>query len=215
MTMNLSEINLHYILYGFVFIVLLAGIFYIRTLLAERNTLRELAYRDPVTGLLNRNGFEHFWSTFKGKDNLALLSLDLDRFKEINDSYGHNAGDQLLKEVSEDLQQVTNKNLLAFRMGGDEFLFIMKNRDPNQVEILAGLILSKISRPYHIQERDMSVTGSIGISLCHASKVDRARMLEEADRAMYHAKRLGKNRYYVFSRPAPDGQVGGDKENVV
>ncbi|RCX21404.1 diguanylate cyclase (GGDEF)-like protein [Fontibacillus phaseoli] len=196
----MSEPILHYFIYGICLAIFLSGGLYVRALRAERNTLRELVYRDPVTGLLNRSGFDTFWSQYRAKERLALLSLDLDGFKEINDTYGHAAGDELLKEVSRDLKQITNKNQLAFRMGGDEFLFIMKNYDPSQVEILAGLILKKISRPYYIQDRDISITGSIGISMCEYSEADRARLLEEADSAMYHAKRLGKNGYHVFRK---------------
>ncbi|WP_410769345.1 GGDEF domain-containing protein [Fontibacillus sp. BL9] len=198
--MSMSAPNLHYFIYGICLVGFLVGALYVRSLRAERNALRELVYRDPVTGLMNRVALERFWSQNRVKDQLALLSLDLDGFKVINDTYGHAAGDELLKEVSRDLKQITNKNQLAFRMGGDEFLFIMKNCDPNQVEILAGLILKKISRPYYIQDRDISITGSIGISMCEGCKADRAHMMEEADSAMYHAKRLGKNGYHVFRK---------------
>lgn len=199
MKMTIPFPYLFYILLGMVVVGAFVVFVHYRSLIAERNALRELAYVDPVTGLFNRNGFNNFWKNYKGKENLALLSLDLDYFKEINDTYGHSAGDQLLREVSQNLKQITNKNQLAFRMGGDEFLFIMKNCDPNQVEIIAGLILNKISKPYYIQDRDISVTGSIGISMCIGSEVDPARMLEEADSAMYHAKRLGKNAYCVYA----------------
>ncbi|MNW39512.1 Cyclic di-GMP phosphodiesterase Gmr [compost metagenome] len=193
-----------YLFWGIIITVLIAGAFYIRKLRSERAKLYELAYRDPVTGLLNRHGLDFFWSVYKKKENLALLSLDLDQFKEVNDTYGHQAGDQLLREISKHLKQVTNKNQLAYRMGGDEFLFIMKNFDANKVEILAGLILDNISRPYYIQGRDISVTGSIGISMSQGAKVDRTKMFKEADAAMYHAKRLGKNRYCVFSNNYKD-----------
>ncbi|MNI31608.1 Cyclic di-GMP phosphodiesterase Gmr [compost metagenome] len=189
-----------YMFWGIVAIILVAGAFYIRKLLSDRAKLYELAYCDPVTGLLNRHGLDSFWSNYKKKENLALLTLDLDQFKEVNDTYGHQAGDQLLREVSADLKQITNKNQLAYRIGGDEFLFIMKNCDENKVEILAGLILDNISRPYYIQGKDISVTGSIGISMSQGAKVDRTRMFKEADAAMYHAKRLGKNRYCVFNK---------------
>ncbi|GJM76271.1 hypothetical protein HMSSN036_84870 [Paenibacillus macerans] len=103
---------------------------------------------------------------------------------------------------------MTNKNQLAFRIGGDEFLFIMKNCDPNQVKIMAGLLLGQISRPYYIAGRDISITGSIGISICQGHRAERTRMMQEADAAMYHAKRLGKNRYCVFGeRVLPEDLV--------
>lgn len=192
------SITVSYIIYGVGCVLLVGAALYLRSLYSEIAALRVLAYRDAVTGLSNRNGLDHFWAKYKGKENLAVLSLDLDCFKEINDTYGHQAGDQLLWEVSRYLEQLTNKNQLAFRIGGDEFLFIVKNCDPNQVKIMAGLLLSKISRPYYIAGRDLSVTGSIGISICQGHRAERTRMLQEADAAMYHAKRLGKNRYCVF-----------------
>lgn len=197
-----------YIIYGVGCVLLAGAVLYLRSLYSEIAALRVLAYRDPVTGLLNRNGLDHFWTKYKGKENLAVLNLDLDCFKEINDTYGHQAGDQLLWEVSRYLEQLTNKNQLAFRIGGDEFLFIMKNCDPNQVKIMAGLLLGQISRPYYIAGRDISITGSIGISICQGHRAERTRMMQEADAAMYHAKRLGKNRYCVFGeRVLPEDLV--------
>lgn len=196
--MNFVDPYLTYTIYSIFVVLLIGAVIGMRALLKERSMLRELAYRDPVTGLLNRNGLDHFWSNYKGKENLAILSLDLDHFKEINDTYGHGVGDQLLQKVSGNLRQFTNKHQLAYRIGGDEFLFIMKNCDPNKVEIMAGLILDKISRPSFIQGRDISVTASIGISWSKGSKADRSKMMKESDIAMYHAKRLGKNGYRVY-----------------
>ncbi|MNJ40760.1 Cyclic di-GMP phosphodiesterase Gmr [compost metagenome] len=126
------------------------------------------------------------------------MSLDLDHFKEINDTYGHQAGDQLLYEVSIGLRQITNQNQLAYRIGGDEFVFIMKNCDPNKVEILAALILDKISKPVKIQRQKITVTGSIGISISEGRLAERDKMMAEADMAMYHAKKLGRNRYSLY-----------------
>ncbi|NIK79166.1 diguanylate cyclase (GGDEF)-like protein [Paenibacillus castaneae] len=196
--MNAAYPYISYIIYSIGIVLLFGAAIGLRSLLIERSMLRELAYRDTVTGLFNRNGMDYFWSHFKGKENIAVLCLDLDHFKEINDTYGHGAGDLLLQEVSLNLRQITNKNQLAYRIGGDEFLFILKNCDMNKVEILAGLLLDKISRPSYIQGRDIAVTGSIGISISPGHTADRARMLKEADIAMYQAKRLGKNRYCVY-----------------
>lgn len=202
------SITVSYIIYGIGCVLLVGAALYLRSLYSEIAALQVLAYRDAVTGLSNRNGLDHFWAKYKGKENLAVLSLDLDCFKEINDTHGHQAGDQLLWEVSRYLEQLTNKNQLAFRIGGDEFLFIVKNCDPNQVKIMAGLLLGKISRPYYIAGRDLSITGSIGISICQGHRAERTRMLQEADAAMYHAKRLGKNRYCVFGeRVLPEDLV--------
>lgn len=166
----------------------------------DKKKLKVLAYHDDVTGLFNRNGLEHFWSRYKGKEDLAVLYLDLDHFKTINDTFGHHVGDTLLRNVSTELSRVTNQNQLAFRIGGDEFIFIMKNCEPHKVEILASLILGLISKPYYVDNKELYVTGSIGISMAESNNVERARMLAEADAAMYSAKKLGKNRYSVYRK---------------
>ncbi|WMT39313.1 GGDEF domain-containing protein [Paenibacillus sp. D2_2] len=165
---------------------------------SERSRLRRLAYRDTVTGLYNRNGLDRFWKKYNGKGNLAVMSLDLDYFKEVNDTFGHHMGDMLLRAVGKDLKRVTNKHQQAYRVGGDEFMIILKNCEPDTVEILAGLILGKICRPYYIEGQDIAITGSIGISMADGQRADQRRMQKEADVAMYRAKRLGKNRYTVY-----------------
>jgi diguanylate cyclase (GGDEF)-like protein len=165
---------------------------------SERSRLKRLAYRDTVTGLYNRNGLDRFWKKYNGKGNLAVMSLDLDYFKEVNDTYGHHTGDMLLRAVGKDLRRVTNKHQQAYRVGGDEFLIILKNCEQDTIEILAGLILGKICRPYYIEGRDIAITGSIGISMADGQHAEQRRMQEEADIAMYRAKRMGKNRYTVF-----------------
>jgi diguanylate cyclase (GGDEF)-like protein len=165
---------------------------------SERSRLRRLAYRDTVTGLYNRNGLDRFWKKYNGKGNLAVMSLDLDYFKEVNDTFGHHMGDMLLRAVGKDLKRVTNKHQQAYRVGGDEFMIILKNCEPDTVEILAGLILGKICRPYYIEGQDIAITGSIGISMAEGQRADQRRMQKEADVAMYRAKRLGKNRYTVY-----------------
>ncbi|MFK4304194.1 diguanylate cyclase [Paenibacillus sp. RC254] len=175
------------------------GIF-LRSVFVERTMLRKLAYQDPVTGLFNRNALNHFWQQHKGKESTAILYIDLDGFKAINDAYGHKVGDMLLHEVSLHLLQVMNANQKAFRIGGDEFLLIIKNFDSDQVKILAQLLLRKISSAYSIHGHRLSVTGSIGISLNPSQKDNLQTLLKEADIAMYHAKRMGRNRYAVYSK---------------
>ncbi len=124
---------------------------FLRSVVMERNLLRKLAYQDPVTGLFNRNALELYWKQRNSKESTAIMYLDLDGFKAINDTYGHQIGDKLLRRVSDHLLQVTNSNQKAFRIGGDEFLLIMKDYDADQVKVLAELLLQKISAPYNIQ----------------------------------------------------------------
>ncbi len=196
--MNTLLDNLQGWMYGVIAIVLIGMGIILHATFSERSRLRRLAYRDTVTGLYNRNGLDRFWKKYNGKGNLAVMSLDLDYFKEVNDTFGHHMGDMLLRAVSKDLRRVTNKNQQAYRIGGDEFLIILKNCEPDTVEILAGLILGKICRPYYIEGQDIAITGSIGISISDGEHAEQRRMQEEADIAMYRAKKLGKNRYTVY-----------------
>lgn len=183
-----------------VMIIMICLLVMIVILELDKKKLKILAYQDDVTGLFNRNGLDYFWSRYKGKEDLAVLYLDLDHFKSINDTFGHHVGDALLRNVSTELSRVTNQNQLAFRIGGDEFIFIMKNCEPYKVEILASLILGLISKPYFVEDKELYVTGSIGISMAESRKVEKVRLLAEADAAMYSAKKLGKNCYSVYRR---------------
>ncbi|MGQ3481009.1 GGDEF domain-containing protein [Paenibacillus sp. TY11] len=180
----------------------------LRSVMMERSLLRKLAYQDPVTGLLNRNALELFRKRNSSKEGIAVMYLDLDGFKTINDTYGHEIGDMLLRQVSHHLLQVTNSDQKAFRIGGDEFLLIMKNYDSNQVKILAGLLLQKISVPYNIQGVELQVTVSIGISMHPSPKESLLSLLKEADIAMYQAKRMGRNRYAIYQKIKRGSNVG-------
>ncbi len=173
---------------------------FLRSVMMERNLLRKLAYQDPVSGLFNRNALELFWKRSNSKESIAIMYLDLDGFKAINDTYGHQIGDKLLRRVSDHLLQVTNSNQKAFRIGGDEFLLIMKDYDADQVKVLAELLLQKISAPYNIQGISLQVTGSIGISMHPSPKKPLPSLLKEADIAMYQAKRMGRNCYAVYQK---------------
>ncbi|AJE51310.1 diguanylate cyclase [Paenibacillus jamilae] len=173
---------------------------FLHSVMMERNLLRKLAYQDPVTGLFNRNALELFWKRSNGKEAFAIMYLDLDGFKAINDTYGHQIGDKLLRRVSDHLLQVTNSHQKAFRIGGDEFLLIMKDYDADQVTVLAELLLQKISVPYNIQGINLQVTGSIGITMHPSPKKPLPSLLKEADIAMYQAKGMGRNRYAVYQR---------------
>jgi diguanylate cyclase (GGDEF)-like protein len=187
---------------GIIVVMIIIVVLLVMVIIVEfdKKKLRVLAYQDDVTGLFNRNGLEHFWSRYKGKGELAVLYLDLDHFKTINDTFGHHVGDALLRNVSTELSRITNQNQLAFRIGGDEFIFIMKNCEPHKVEILAGLILGLISKPYYVENHELFVTGSIGITMTQSNKIEKTKLLSEADAAMYAAKKLGKNCYSVYRR---------------
>ncbi|MNI63059.1 Cyclic di-GMP phosphodiesterase Gmr [compost metagenome] len=169
-------------------------------MLNEREQLKELAYRDSLTGLFNTNGMNHFWNRCKQGEQLAVLYLDLNRFKSINDQLGHHVGDQLLQAVGGTLKQFSSKGKRhIFRIGGDEFVIIAKRCGSREAEMLALQILEKTTRNYQLEKHDLFVSASIGITMSHG-KLDPQRLLKEADSAMYNAKQLGKGRYAVHKQ---------------
>lgn len=165
----------------------------------DRHVLEKMAYQDTLTGLPNRNEMNRFFDTHIGKESIAVLFLDLDRFKAINDTLGHNIGDLLVQEVGMRLRQFVRSDQQAFRIGGDEFLFIMKRCDQARAERLAEEILRSIKKVYYIDGNELYITGSIGISIGSILQSDRSILLKTADTAMYKAKGLGKNQYCVYT----------------
>ncbi|GJM71241.1 hypothetical protein HMSSN036_34570 [Paenibacillus macerans] len=130
---------------------------------------------------------------------MAVLFIDLDQFKAINDTLGHNVGDLLVQEVGYRLRQFVRPDRKAFRIGGDEFLFIVKGCEREQAEQLAGEILKSIKQVVRVEGNELYVTGSIGISIGSIRESDRSVLLKTADTAMYKAKGLGKNQYSVYT----------------
>ncbi|CAH1216296.1 putative signaling protein [Paenibacillus auburnensis] len=171
-----------------------------RQVLAERDQLKELAYRDSLTSLFNKNGMDHFWEHCKPNEQLAVLYLDLNRFKSINDKLGHHVGDLLLQAVGGTLKQFSAKGKRhIFRIGGDEFVIIAKRCGRKEAEQLALQILEKTTRNYQLERHELFVSASIGITISQG-RIDSARLLKEADSAMYYAKQLGRGRYAVHKQ---------------
>lgn len=185
-----------------------------RLLLGEREQLKELAYRDTLTGLMNKNGMDHFWGHCKSSEPLAVFYLDLNRFKSINDTLGHHTGDLLLQAVGTCLQQFTRKGKRhIFRVGGDEFVIIAKRCSRKEAEQLALKVLEHLTRHYKLETHDLFVSASIGVTISHG-RIDPKRLLQEADSAMYTAKQLGSGRYAVYkeeSYPPPVRLVSSSK----
>lgn len=187
-----------YLLYGvtvaifFIFFISWGSMFF------DRHVLEKMAYQDSITLLPNRNEMNRFFSKQISGESLCVLYLDLDQFKAINDTLGHDMGDLLIKEVGSRLRTFTQKEIQAYRIGGDEFLIIAKNYDPDQAIFLANNILNSIKKVYLIEGIELYVTGSIGISLGSVQSSNRTILLRTADTAMYKAKVLGKNRYYMY-----------------
>jgi diguanylate cyclase (GGDEF)-like protein len=164
-----------------------------------------MAFHDPLTNLLNRRAFldriEYLTKMAKRHEqSFALLFLDLDNFKLINDSYGHSAGDELLIETSKILKESIRKTDLIARIGGDEFVVVLTDiTDERSVEHVGKKLLSAVTSKFADNYRSCMVTASLGIALFPKDAQDPETLLQYADAAMYEAKKLGKNRYQFFS----------------
>lgn len=176
-----------------------------RELFESHQRLRTLAENDSLTGLANRYYFDESLRTAipranRLNDQLALLFLDLDNFKVINDSMGHDAGDQLLKEVARRLLHVVRNGDIVCRLGGDEFAILAHNFESQEPIIqLAERILEDLRRPILIKNTEQFISASIGVATYPDAGNDASDMLKAADLAMYRAKREGKNNYHFFS----------------
>jgi diguanylate cyclase (GGDEF)-like protein/PAS domain S-box-containing protein len=176
-----------------------------KTLLEEKQKLHRLAHNDALTGLPNRLFFnerlEQAISMAKRyKRELAILFMDLDRFKEINDSLGHATGDKVLCEIATRLPGVIRKEDILARLGGDEFVILMENLfDKTDAAILAKKILDVLSEPIYIEGHILYVSGSIGISLYPGNNGSIDNLLHCADTAMYKAKTKGRNNFQFHS----------------
>ena len=163
------------------------------------------AFYDALTGLPNRALFtdrlEHaLVRSNRREGSVAVLFLDLDRFKVVNDSLGHEVGDQLLRAVGGRLQECLRSADTAARLGGDEFTILLE--DVTSVSYAVGVanrIMSALNRPFHVAGYELVVTTSIGIALNHEGRDAPSELLWDADFAMYNAKDKGKARYQVFA----------------
>ena len=173
--------------------------------IAHAQKVEHLAFHDSLTGLPNRSFFSQLLShgTAEAKRyerRLALLFLDLDRFKIINDTLGHDAGDELLKEVARRLTEALRETDTVARLGGDEFVVLLPEmNDEKQLSAVAKKILSAVGKPFHLAGQDLRVTVSIGISVFPLDGEDEQTLLKNADIAMYHAKENGKNNFCFYS----------------
>ncbi len=166
--------------------------------------LHRLAHYDPVTGLINRTLIEDrarhaIVRAKRYKTAMAFIYLDLDRFKGINDTLGHHVGDKLLRAASSRMQSALRDNDTLGRLGGDEFLILAEDiNDSNDAEKIAKKLLRTIDQPFGIDTHRISISTSIGISIFPDHGEDIASLISHADKAMYDAKALGRNRYKRF-----------------
>lgn len=163
-----------------------------------------LAYYDPVSGLPNRHAANEqiqrlIGTVGRSSEGFALLLLDLDDFKVVNDTWGHGAGDELLRTLAERLTRFMRPTDVAFRFGGDEFVILSPRiGDPLQLQALARAAMRALDEPLAVGAQQLRVRGSAGIALYPHHAADAAGLVLAADTAMYEAKRLGKNTFAVF-----------------
>lgn len=164
-----------------------------------------LAYHDILTKLPNRaylkKEIELMLERSKViQQTMAVLFLDLDNFKYINDTLGHEVGDEVLISVAKRLSEAVRSSGICTRFGGDEFIILLNNVDENDIKVLANRILARLTDPFIIRDNEFFISCSIGVSLFPAHADASSSLIKHADTAMYEAKNGGKNRFVVYNK---------------
>jgi len=187
-----------------------------------RERISSLAYSDPLTGLANRTSLgpsldQAVQRARRRNSKLALVFIDLDGFKQINDLHGHDAGDALLVELAGRLRANLRASDLVARLGGDEFLVVVEEiQEAAPIETVTRKLLGEVVRPYALPGGEARVTASIGISVFPDDAADATALMKHADTAMYAAKQAGKNTYRFYASgpasndPAQDAGLRAD-----
>jgi diguanylate cyclase (GGDEF)-like protein/PAS domain S-box-containing protein len=169
----------------------------------EERRLTQLAQVDSVTGVINRTGFERRLAEAMQRSRasgalIALLYLDLDRFKNVNDTHGHTTGDAVLKAFAERLARILRSTDTIARLGGDEFAIIMEGLSaPERAATVAGKIVAAMKAPLAFEDKVLDVTVSVGIAFYRGGDESAQALIERADTLMYEAKAGGRNTYRV------------------
>lgn len=205
--------------YGFLFALLISNLAILgyaalmlhslveRIISAERVAI-ELSLKDGLTTLWNRRYLDNVFTNFstnaeRHHHKMALIYIDLDHFKPVNDTYGHDVGDEVLRQVAKRIMEISRSSDVAIRTGGDEFVVLIPHLDEDEnVMPQAARLRERITMPYHINGDTVTVGASIGVSIFpdHAMELDP--LLEKADKAMYHAKNSGRNGEVMFDKTA-------------
>ncbi len=186
-----------------------------RLLSAERSGVVELyhlAYHDALTGLGNRHALKRDTATLAGTDAngtlAALILIDLDRFKEINDTLGHDAGDAVLSALAKRLRAACDFDCRAYRLGGDEFVILAEGEhSPSDIEGFVQLLQAKVFKPVKHAGTEMETSGSLGISFLHGGDDTLSAALKRADLALYRAKERGDARHAFHVGPTDEGET--------
>ena len=170
--------------------------------IANEERLKTLAYTDSLTGLPNRKAFQNFLdkALISEEASLALMFIDLDKFKRVNDTYGHEAGDRLLKEIATRLLQLQDERHFVARLAGDEFVLVLLQPESDQeARHVAETILASLGRPITLLHDTLNNSVSVGIAKAPEQAGDMSGLLRCADVAMYAAKANGRNQYTFYA----------------
>jgi len=173
---------------------------------SEKNELYLIARTDALSGLANRNSLEEYLHKLiavseREEKQFAFLFLDIDHFKSINDSLGHNVGDELLQNIASVIKKVVRPNDIVARIGGDEFVIVLQNFDTYlELSNIIERIQKQLMTPWLIQTHPIKITSSIGISLYPDDGKDIVTLMKHSDIAMYQAKKQGRAQYQFFTQ---------------
>ena len=180
----------------------------------DRRQLKYLAFYDPLTELPNRSLFydrlgQALASQKRGQESFALLMLDLDGFKAVNDAHGHETGDALLRAAGRRFQRCVRESDTVARMGGDEFVVLLTRlRDEEAASVVAGKILASLGEPFLLGGRECRVGASIGICMSPEDGDDMETLISRADAAMYESKANGRNTFTRYREALTAGEPG-------
>lgn len=211
------------IVIGVVLVAIVAGYLILlrrhnQSRLQAEASMLHLAKHDPLTGLPNRSHFndsvDDILVEHQSKGHgIALLFVDLDHFKQINDTMGHPAGDALICNIADRLRNLVGNNGIVARVGGDEFTVLLTNVDElGAAEIFCDAIFDACRKPLRFGGRHINIRLSIGVAFCRDGKIDRNELIRRADVALYRAKSIGRNRYVGFDENMDAAQR--EKRNI-
>ena len=169
------------------------------------DTVKQIAYYDPLTGLPNRLLFsdraeQALSSSIRYGRNMAVMIIDVDNFKQVNDTYGHGAGDQVLQDISIRFSSSVRKVDTVSRLGGDEFIVLLPEIAGGETaEIIARRIMKAVSIPFNVPEKEIVVSVSIGIAIFSQEVSGLNELIKDADMAMYAVKQQGRNGYRIYN----------------
>ena len=174
--------------------------------------LRQMAFFDELTDIPNRKMLDRqinkaLFRSKRHKHNFSIMFIDLDDFKKVNDTLGHDAGDQLLIEVVSRINDCVREEDLVSRIGGDEFIVMFEETGKNEIELIAKRIIKYVGEPYTINDHCAKISLSIGISMYPDDGEDKDTLIKAADKAMYYAKNNGKNNYRIYTKDLNDFEI--------